>query len=147
MELRIKTSTYGDGLKKFEIVEKHSIRIFGKVIAEWYTPFEETSFCRVQSHIYSRITKKVLDKRHFEYYTIEEAEAAKRMFETGPIKYRGHKIIPIHNIYPEIRGDYYVVSKNDYICEGRIVMQGYIGSLDECKNEIDSITIVKSVIE
>ena len=147
MELRIKTNTYGDGLEIFEIVEKHSIRIFGKVIAEWYTPFEETSFCRVQSHIYSRITVKVLDKRHFEYYTLEEAEASKRMFETGPIKYRGHKIIPIHNIYPEISGDYYVVSNDDYICEGRHVMTGYIGSLDKCKDEIDSVTIVKSVIE
>lgn len=147
MELRIKTTTYGDDLKKFEIVEKHSIRIFGKVIAEWYTPFEETSFYQVQSHIYSRISVKALVKRHFEYYTLEEAEAAKRMFEAGPIKYRGRKIIPIHNIYPEIRGDYYVTSNNDYICEGRHIMQGYIGSLDECKAEIDSVTIVKSVIE
>ena len=147
MELRIKTTTYGDDLKKFEIVEKHSIRIFGKVIAEWYTPFEETSFYQVQSHIYSRISVKALVKRHFEYYTLEEAETAKRMFEAGPIKYRGRKIIPIHNIYPEIRGDYYVTSNNDYICEGRHIMQGYIGSLDECKNEIDSVTIVKSVIE
>ena len=95
MELRIKTTTYGDDLKKFEIVEKHSIRIFGKVIAEWYTPFEETSFYQVQSHIYSRISVKALVKRHFEYYTLEEAEAAKRMFEAGPIKYRGRKIIPI----------------------------------------------------
>lgn len=147
MELRIKTSTYGDGLKKFEIVEKHSIRIFGKVIAEWYTPFEETSFHQVLVCLVSGVTKKVRDKRHFEYYTREEAEATKRMFETGPIKYRGHKIIPIHNIYPEIRGDYYVISDNDYMCDGRYIMQGYIGSLDECKNEIDSITVVKSVIE
>ena len=147
MELRIKTSTYGDGLKKFEIVEKHSIRIFGKVIAEWYTPFEETSFHQAWVCLASGVTKKVLDKRHFEYYTWEEAEATKRMFETGPIKYRGHKIIPIHNIYPEIRGDYYVISNNDYELKGRHIMQGYIGSLDECKNEIDSITVVKSVIE
>ena len=147
MELRIKISTYGDGLKKFEIVEKHSIRIFGKAIAEWYTPFRETYFYQTKLCHLNTIPYKILDERHFEYYTREEAEAAKHMFEAGPIEYRGRKIIPIHNIDPEILGNYYVMSDNDYVCDGMHIMQGYVGSLDECKNEIDSITIVKSVIE
>ena len=161
MELRIKTTTYGDGLEKFEIVKKHSIRIFGKIIAEWYTPFKEIYIYQVEvySSYYALNTtiEDVRGKRHFEYRTREEAEATKRAFETGPIKYRGYRIIPIHNSNSESR-DYYIPSNNDYLSHGRYLMRGYIGDMGQCMCEIDSTiasieenrkktTVVKSVIE
>ena len=161
MELRIKTTTYGDGCKKFELVKKHSIRIFGKTIAEWHTPFRETYFYRADvyhsDHGSYTMTEKILDERHFEYQQRVHAEAAKYVFETGPINYRGYKIIPIHDTSLRYR-NYYTPSNDDYVYDGKYLMRGYVGSIDKCKDEIDSViaaieenrkknTIVKSVIE